>query len=260
MINLIHADFYKLRKTLAFKVCLLITIGCAAILTFLSHGMATGTLEVQSSVASGLSDAFMVSVIGSLFAGILICNDFDSKNIHDEISCGRGSIVVSKTVIYTIVIILFVLPYAIAGFVAFVSKGSFTMDYNFSTYTAVMANSTGMAVDGNAIFKVIRLLLVSVILHAAKLSICIPLAFKVRKSVIVTVIGVVFFCVIDSIINVLVDVPVVGEILKFTPFSYNLLPMTISEGELLKICLVSTGFIIIMAFVTYRLFRKAEIK
>ena len=260
MINLIHAEFYKLRKSTALKICFLITAVCAVVLGGLANGIEKGTVDVPVSSLSGLSDIFIMSVIGTLMASILICSDFESKNIHDAISCGRRSIILSKTVAYIYVIAILLLPYALVGFIGYITKGQYNDALPYSTYLTLMANTKGAEVDAGNIGKAIEILLINVLLYAARFSFCLPIAFKVRKAIVVTVIGVVVGFLSDFFVNILSKVAVLDTILDFTPFSYQMITMDMNQSELVKILLVSVVFIGVMVWLSYALFKKDEIK
>ncbi len=260
MINLMHAKLYELRKSMTFKVSLLVTTLCAVILAVLSNGVALGKLDVTADTASGLTDAFIISVIGSLIAGNIICSDFDNKNIHDEISRGRKAIVTSKVIIYCLVISILVLPYALVGFIGFLAQGSFSPNFNFSTYTMLMSNPQGFSITGDNIGKAILVLLVSIVLHVARLSICIPIAFKVRKSVVVTVIGVVFLFVVDFFMVMVAKISALADVVELLPYGKAVLTMDMSTGTLIKYVISSLVFINIMRVITYVGFKKSEIK
>lgn len=260
MINLLHAEIYKLFKSKAFHGCFLVTTVCAVILAVLSHQVAAGNISMTADTMSGLSDIFIMSVVGSLMAGLLICADFDNKNIHDEISCGRFSIVMSKSLIFVIMISLLVLPYAIVSFVGFVSGMDFNQAFSFSTYLKLMANVKGYSINAQNIGKAVEVLVISLLLYAARLSFCIPIAFKIRKSVTVTVIGVVIGFVSDFVLSMLGKIPGVKELAKYLPFSYMMMDIGMSQKELIKILLVCIVFIGLMIWLTYALFKKSEIK
>lgn len=260
MINLIHAELFKLRKCKAFKISLLLTTICSVALMAISYGNATGKCNISSGNASGLSDIFIMSVIGTLMAGIIICGDFENKDIHDEISCGRLEIVISKSVIYSLIIIALVLPYAVVGFAGFLSGADFDRMFKFSVFLNVMANDQHLSLNTTNIVKALLVVLTSVVVYAARLSFCIPVAFKMRKSVIVTVIGVVFGFIINLVLSGLEKIRFFKQIEKLLPYSYAKLELTDSSMYLLRALLVSGFFIGIMIVISYLLFRKSEIK
>ena len=260
MLNLIRAEQFKLRRSTAFKVCLLATTLCAALLFGMSHAVAAGKFTLDPNAASGLSDIFLLSVIGPLMAGIIICNDFDSKNIHTAVACGRVQIVCSKSIIFVLSVAVMVLPYAIFALIGFASNGGFAKILLFSTYDSIMANDMNQVVNATTIGKSTIVLLLSIVLYAARLSFCIPIAFKVRKSVVVAIIGVVFGFLIDFIVSTLSKIEVLKTLLGFTPFRYTSLSIDMSTGELMKVFLSSVVFTILMIGVTYKIFRRSEIK
>ncbi len=260
MINLIHGELYKYKKSLALKICILITMVCAVLLAVLSNGNAVGTMNIPANSLSGLSDIFIMSVVGTLMASLIICGDFESKDMHDAISCGRRNIVVSKSIGYFIVIALLVLPYAITAFIGFITKGQFQATFSYSTYLTLMSNQSGVPVNAESIGKSIEVLLISIVLYAARLSFCIPLAFKIKKAVVVTVAGVVLGFLSDFFVNLLSKVPVLDTILEYTPFAHPIVTMDMSHGELIKILVISLSFFVFMIILTNILFKKDEIK
>lgn len=260
MINLVHADLYKLRKSIALKICFLVTTICAIAIAVISFKVAYGEMEIDISSASGLSDIFLMSVIGPLMTGFLVCSDFSSKNIHDEISCGRLAIVLSKGIVFAIIIALILLPYVILGLAGFVSGEKFTALFPYSMYVNIMVNSEGLANTSGNVGRVIAVLAVSVICYIARTCIFIPIAFKLRKSVVITVIGVIFGFFVDLLLSGIEKIPVVGDLVEYLPFHYSIINMDASQGELLKITFISIIFFAIIMGITYLSFRRSEIK
>ncbi len=86
--------------------------------------------------------------------------------------------------------------------------------------------------------KSIEVLLISMVLYAARLSFCIPLAFKIKKAVVVTVAGIVLGFLSDFFVILLSKVPVLDTILEYTPFSHQIITMDMSQGELIKILII----------------------
>lgn len=259
MINLIHAELYQLRKSFLLKVCYLVVIACSIVYAVLAHQVAMGDTSMVGN-AGGVSDIFILSVIGPMLAGIIVCNDFESKNLHDAITRGRKAIVGSKIVVFTLLMMLMVMPYAVTALIGFVSKGEFSSDMFISTYINIISNSGNYDVNAAGTGKVICILLVSLLCYASRMSFCIPLAFKVRKSVIVTVVGVIFGFLIDLILSGAGKITGVDRITDLLPFTHTFLSMDMTWGEIGKVAVVSIVFIILMGALTYRMFKRAEIK
>lgn len=265
MINLIRAEVYKLSKSMSIRVCFLLSCISATALTYISHCIAVGSMSSDvSSSASGLTEIVVVSILGSLLAGILVCGDFETKTIHDAVACGNGrlSIVISKAILYLLIVVLLLLPYMIATIAGVCSGAKFTAPFIPSVFVGILSDDAGVSVSSGIIGKIIVVSLVTMLVHAARLSICIPFAFKIRKPAAILAIGFAFDALIDLVVGLLKDVPVISDIFSVTPYNkeYLLLTVHMEAGTLLKAVISSIAFIIVMTAVTYAVFRRAEIK
>jgi ABC-2 type transport system permease protein len=265
MLNLIRADLYKLRKSLALKICFLVTCVSAGALTYISHAIATGSMSASvSGNASGLSDICMMALLGSLMTGVLVCSDFETNAIHDAVTCGSGriSVVVSKALVYLLLIAFLLLPYGVATVVGFCSGAEFTKPFVPTVFLGILANETGISLTAAAICKIILLSLIAMLVYAARLCFCLPLAFKLRKPVAIMAIGMATDFLVDLVIRLLNGVPVISNILSFTPYSKGLayLTMGASVGTLLEVIVVNIVYFAVMTGITFLLFRRAEIK
>lgn len=264
MFNLLKADLYKLKKSKALKICFLISLISAALLAAILYNVSNGNIgkEMMGSV-SLLVDAMMVSLLASLMIGVIICGDFQSKNIHSEITCARRSTVVLTKVITSMLITsILILPYAVVAVIGFASKAEFAALNGIpSLFINVLTNKAGVAADGSEVGKSIGICLIGILIYTARLSICVPVAFKVRKSAAVMTVGIVAAFGFDMIVKALEDVPVLGYLFTNTPYAviYDV-NMNAGPGVIIRAIVVSAVFIFIMAALTYVMFRKAEIK
>ncbi len=265
MLNLISAEFFKLKKSTGFKLCLLITCICAWSLISVSHGIGTGDLSTDiSGSASGLTEIMVISLLGSLLAGILVCSDFESKTIHDAIAGGNGriSVVISKVFVYLLLICLLFLPYAFATLIGLYTYATFSSSFAISVFINILADMSGQSITFSMAGNILLLSLVTGIVYAARLSICIPVAFKVRKPIVVMAFGFAAGFIIDLIAGAAEGIPLLSDLLTVTPFyrDYLMISMDSSDGIMLKAAIVSLLFLSIMTGITYLLFKKAEIK
>lgn len=264
MLNLFRADLYKFKKSKGFKFYILVSFLCVTLLAVILHNVATGNIgnEILGSV-SLLVDAMMVSLLASLMIGSYICGDFQSKTIHSEVGCTtRGKVILVKSFSSMFVTALITLPYAIVAVFCYVSKIEFTQFNGIpSLFIHILSNSQGVDVTAGNVVKSIILVLVGVLIYAARLSICIPVAFKVRKSVVVMAIGLVAAFGFDMLTQALTDIPVIGTIFDNTPYAviYDL-NMNVATGTILRAVIDSVIFIVVMIGLTYTMFRKSEIK
>lgn len=264
MLNLLYADLFKLRKTITMKVLLIVMSLSAIGFAAFSHFIANGTIDKSSAGnISALSEVMMMSLLTAIMLGTIVCTDFETKSIHDSVACGNGrfSIVVSKAITFTIVSIILILPYALTVIVCYCTNISFEGGLVLST-TLNIISEVNDSISISEIVKIIAIFLVQAVMFAARMSIVLPLTFKIKKSFIITAVGFGISGVIDLLINTISDVDIVKKIISFTPYNSKNLVLSLgtSAGSLLKIFVASVIFITIMVFISYNVFKKSEIK
>ncbi len=265
MINLIHAEFYKLYKSISIKLCFLIAGISAAAFTVISHALAAGSISKNViGSASGLSELVIIALLGSLLSGILVCNDFETKTIHDAVACGKGrrSIVISKMLIYICIMLVLLMPYGVSSIVGFCTGAQFVKPFVGSAFLRMLYDGNNYSLTTGNICKMVSVSLTLVLVHAARLSICIPVAFKTRKPVAVTAIGFAYSILIDLILGLLKDTPVLGKLISISPYNREFILMSFdTKAEVMgKAVISSTVFLVLMTILTYYSFRRAEIK
>jgi hypothetical protein len=265
MINLVHAEFYKLYKSISFKLCFLIACISAAAFAVISHSIAVGSISTNiSGSASGLSELVIIALLGSLLTGILVCNDFETKTIHDAVACGKGrrSIVISKVFIYVCIMFVLLVPYAAATTAGFCTRAEFTKPFVGSAFLRMLYDGKAYSTTAGNICKILLVSLTTVLVHAARLSICLPVAFKTRKPVAVTAIGFAYSALIDLVLGLLKDVPVLGSLISISPYNREFILMSFdTKADVIgKAVISSVVFLILITIITYYSFKKAEIK
>lgn len=264
MNKLLKADLYKLSKSAAIRISFVISLFSITLLAVVLYNVSHGNIgsEIMGSV-SILADAMMISLLSSLMTGIIICGDFQSKNIHAEIaSGGRRTVVITKMFTNLLITTILILPYAAIAIIAFSSKVNFAVLKGIpSMFINVMTNEAGVTVDGSSIGKSIVICLIGILIYMARLSICVPVAFLVRKPVAVMAVGIVSAFGFDMIVRSAKDVYILGDLLAYTPYAiiYDL-NMNVGSDVMLKAVVSSLIFILLMTALTYSLFRKSEIK
>jgi len=264
MFNLIHADLYSLRKSNAVRIAFCITCLTAAAMVIISYFMAKGSISSEiSGNASALCDPMVMSMVGSLIAGIFICGDFQNKTIHDAIAggCGRSTVLISKAISYFIVIAVMLLPYAIATVIAF-ATGSEFMPYLYTAFFDILANASGMDLTAEVFLKITAISVTLMIVYAAQLSICVLFSFLLKRPTLVVALGIGSIMLITMVMGLGDDFEIIESILSLTPFAMNYptISMEAAAGDLIKAISSSLGFILLILGVTYAGFRKAEIK
>ncbi|GAA0379569.1 ABC transporter permease [Bacillus horti] len=264
MNNLMRADLFKLSKLWSIKILIGILFISAILMTMISYSVAQGDAGQELGGLGALfSDLQMMSLIGSIIAGIFIVGDFKNKTIHDAISTGssRGTLIAGKTMVYFILVALMILPYALIT-----SMAIFTTDHSYavlvpSAFLNLLATSTGIEVTALEVLKMIAIFLTVIIVYAGQLSIAVWIAFVLRKTVLVILIGYGVSILSGQLRSLGDSVPMVEKILAFTPYGFDLTLLTLDAevGVFFKGITISLVFIAIILTLTYVGFKKSEI-
>lgn len=264
MFNMIYADIYKMFKSSAIKILFTITAISSIIMAALGHLIAEGRINGSfGGIAFLFADINVVSILGGVMAGVFICGDFENKTIHEAIASGsRGKVVISKAVVFFCGIILLLLPYALvtgiaAGFGSTFNTGKASLGFLY-----LLTEESGAVLRGGDVPKLIAVMAVLIIVIAAQLSICIPLAFSLKRPVLVIGIYYAVSILSGQLLGLARNFKIFDKLYSFTPFGGKglLMSLKMGAGDMGKSIAVSVFFIFLMLLVTYGIFRKAEIK
>lgn len=265
MYNLIRADFFKLRKSMAIKILFGITTVSAVTVAVLAYLIQQGKLDASmTGMGFLISDTNMISILGAVIAGVFICGDFDNKTIHDAIAngCSRGTIIASKATVFSCAIGFILLPYAIITGIALGTGSKFNMGSVSLGFLHLLTSEAGTAFSASEIWKLFAVMLSLIIVYMAQLSICLPLAFALKKPVLVVAIYYGFTILCAQLMGLKDSSPIFDRIFACTPYggNYTFATLDTGMGDIIKAISVSLIFIIAMIAVTYCAFRKSEIK
>lgn len=264
MFNMIRADIFKMFKMKAVALCVLASTICALGIAIMLHGVFKGAISLDGGSAFALlSDTMIIMILGSVIVGMLICGNFESKNIHDEIACGNGrlAIVLTKTVSVFLIVTVLTLPYILMSTIGFATNIGFGRYLGVpSAFFDILSNVPGVEVTNSYILKSIVLSLLITLTYLAKVSICIPVAFKARKSIAVIMIGFAATFAFDILSVLTKDINGLS-FLKYLPYSLGYkLTLDCSIHVMIQSAVSSILFIAGMLIITNLIFRKAEIK
>lgn len=265
MFNLIRADLFKLRKSMAIKVLFGITTVSAVLMAMMAYWIPQSKIEASmTGIGFMFSDVNMISILGAVIAGIFICGDFDNKTIHDTIANGssRGTVIVSKTIVLGCALAFILLPYAIITGIALGTGSEFNMGSVAVGFLHLLTSEAGTTLLASDIVKLLAVILTLIIVYFAQLSICVPLAFLLRKPVLVVPIYYGFSILTAQLSRLADSSPVFDRIFSSTPYGGNHTFITLETvaGDFFKAIAVSLAFIIIIIAITYGMFRRTEIK
>ncbi|TDE90859.1 hypothetical protein EXU48_17295 [Occultella glacieicola] len=260
MINQLQADLYVQRHSTAMTVSVLVACAAAALYTFLQYRLASGGLDPASaSGVQGVSDILIISLLGPLLIGLAIARPFETKSVHAALlAAGRGPVVASKAMTASLAVILVSLPYGLAALVGRATGASFEPALP-TTFALLTADSVEL--DAGGVVHLVAVSVVTGLLYAAKLAVCIPLAFVLKRPIVVMATGFVWSFVADLLVSTVSDTAPGEAIAGLTPFSADRMPLPDSStGDLLTTTAVSVVFIAAMGALAWLLFRRADVK
>lgn len=265
MINLIRADLFKMRKSKAIKILFGITTVSAVIMAVMAYLIPQGKIDPNmSGMAFMFSDISMMNILGAVIAGVLICSDFNNKTIHDAIATGssRSTVIVSKAIAFFCAIAVLLLPYAIITGIALGTGYEFSIGKGVLGFMNLMTTDGGTGFSASEIGKLLAVMITLIIVYMSQLSVCVLLAFVLKKPVFVVAINYGFSILWGQLTILRDSSQVFKSIFDCTPFGGNYAFITLDTGigDIFKAITVSLIFIIVMLAITYSAFRKSEIK
>jgi len=265
MLNLIQADIYKLRKSAPIKVLFSITAISSIVVAIMAYLIPQGKIDANlTGLGFMFSDINVISILGAVMAAVLICGDFDSRTFHDAVASGssRASIIIGKTTVFCFSILCILTPYIVTTGVVLGTGSKFSMGSVAVGFLNLMTTEVGKALTAAEIWKLAAIILTLSLIYIAQVSICIPLAFTLKKPVLVVAIYYGFSILTAQLTKLSDSSKLFDRIFSCTPYggNYTFLTLTSGTGEIVRALAVSLIFIIIMLVVTYSTFRRSEIK
>lgn len=263
MINFIHADLYKLKKSLYMKIIGSISFIGAIAMAFFSMAIANGNVSKEViELAYLFADFQMIGLLGAIFAASYICGDFENKSIQDMITSGahRFQIVVAKSIVVAITITYLLLPYVLVAVIGVISSIKYQA-YLPSVFLMIMKNSNQLPLSIGVFLRILLLFLTVALVYVGQLSICTFLSFSIKKPAIV-MIGSYVISFIGGQSQSLKEDSIIKKILSITPFGcdFSKLVLDANAKVFVRNWLVSIGFVSIIMLLTYVVFRKSEVK
>src|SRR5699024_2207952 len=207
-----------------------------------------------------LSDALMVSLMGPLLFGALVAQPFETKSVHNSLlASGRGAFVGAKTPLAALAVTALSLPHGLAALIGLGAAGEAFAPAIPAAFSLLLAEGGG--VDTARVGEVLALTVTMAVLTTAKLSVCLPLAFQLRRPLVVMAVGFVWGFLADLIGTTAADVDGFDALVRLTPFAREHVPTPDSTGgDLVGTLVVSLVFIALMGVLAWLLFRRADVK
>ncbi|MGI6104772.1 MAG: ABC transporter permease [Raoultibacter sp.] len=256
MINLMKAEFLKLKKSLPFKLVVLAMLVLSIVAAFSSLSyVGSPSAEELEMVFSGyeaffvsLRDTTTIAMLGVLLVGIVVCSDFDNRTIQAEISSGhkRISVLLSKYVVFFVALFIAVFPYP---FMRAILQG--------------LLIGLGIELSLGVIFHMLLSCITVVFVSTALISISILFAFVLRNTIITVVASLVLIVLGgNALLSFGISIPALGNVLARTPLGLgkDLYENGYAAPDLFLALGVSVIVIVVMIVVTQLFFRRAELK
>lgn len=265
MYNLIRADLFKLRKSMAIKILLGITTVSALSMAWIAYLIPQGKMDDSlTGIGFMFSDMNVISILGAVIAGVFICGDFDNKTIHDCVANGhsRWAVIISKATVSYCALAIILFPYAIITGIALSTGSEFSMGSVSLGFLNVLTSGASTSLSASEIGRLLAVMLTLMIVYAAQLSITVPLALVLKKPVLVIAIYYGFSILCGQLAGLGDSYPVFDRIFAGTPYgaNYTLVTLDTGTGDIVQAILVSLIFMCVMLAVAYSAFRRSEIK
>lgn len=243
MINLLKLEFHKLKHDKSFGLIALIVI-VVEFIYVIKNGSITGIKGFEYS----MHDASTMMVMGSIFTGIFIGGDFTNRYINQGIVAGHSRIKIffSKVIVVFFATEILMLVYPISSIII-----------------NTILNGWGEVVDVYTIIYILKTIFLRMIVDVSCIVIWVFLAviFKdVVKTVSVAILG--FMVVTGCLFTLSHDSYFIKCIYSFT--ANNQAKIIVDKGltysQLMSVCISNIVIAAVFLFVSYLLFKKAELK
>lgn len=261
MKSLFLATIYRMRKSTGVKIAIGLLFAAAILYYVLAAMIAAGKLDAASAGSvTGLGDSMMIWLFGSLVIGILVGSDFENKTIHGAIKFGREKITANYMLTFAVAVMIMVLPYMLGSIICILSKVN--MQGAEGTAISIFMSNILEYTKDVSIGKLLLSYIGYAIVYMGQLSICIPVAIKLKKTIAVTAFGF-FFGMISALLATLASkVELLDHIYQLTPYHYGIAQLGINAeiGDMFMGIVVSLIFAGIMGTLSWFILRKADIK
>lgn len=255
MTNLLAGEFFKLRKSVPFRLLILAMTTLSALTAFSSLSFSAAAAAAREIPLTGyeaffisLRDTPTLSFLGIIVTAILLCGDFDSRTIQAQIACGhgRGEILCSKLISFAAAFAAVLLPYPLTRAI---------LQGVFHSFGAPLSPQTFLQMAG----YFLTVLLISL----ALLSVSFLLAFAIRKTAPVVGLSIVVLILGGNVLLSFGNAyPWLGRVLAATPLGLGkALAATARDiSALAPAAGLALVYLAPVLLLTYFIFRRAELK
>ncbi|MDO5618823.1 hypothetical protein [Kocuria sp.] len=261
MINLLRAETLRLRHNPAVRLALILTWVCAFVaagVIWLSRQLSSGG-SFSSYGTGALSEVVVGISLSVLLVSVIVAQDYEHSTAKAvNLVCSAGQIVTVKAILLVAGVGLILLPYSVVALIGLFPFGDFLWG-SPSPLMGAALNST-IFPGGDRAARTVVVILATVLNIAAQVSICLPLAFWLRRTWPTLGIGIAAVFLLQVLANSFDRVPYVGALWQMTPFSWNRwLPLPFTETEMVASIAVSVFFMAAMVLFSYAIVRRRDL-
>lgn len=259
--RLYKATMYRMIMSKGCRVLTVLTYAAAVLYYVLAWKMAKGEIDVsRAGSITGLGDAMIIWLFGALMVGTLAGSDFENKTIYGSMCYGRGKIIVNYVLVLVTWLAILLLPYTV-GSICLIASGA-DMNRAVGTCISIYMGNVLSYPESGSVGKLLLSYVAYFLVYAGQISICLPVAMKCRKNVVVTAFGFLFGMTTALLATLAQSVNLLGKLYQWTPYDYGIAKIGVdaSYGNMIQGMAVSIFFTGICTFIAYLLFRKADVK
>lgn len=259
MKRLYKATMYRMFMSKGVRVSVGLTYLSAALYYIFAVCIANGNIDASNSGnITAFGDAMIMWLFGSLIVGILVGTDFESKTIHGSLRYGRKAIILNYILVFATIILILLLPYTIGSACLIASN----VDITGAKGTIISIYMGNVFDYTNDIAGLLLSYIAYIFVYIGQIAICIPVAVKFKKSIVVTAFGFMFGMFTALIASVAKSSDILELIYKFTPYDYGIskIGCNAMAGDMVSGIVVSIVFAGICGILAWLVFRRADVK
>lgn len=249
MYNLIKMEFYKLKRSKAFKNIILFSFIFSIIGIYFFRTLPDAPVSWQAYFINALRDSALNIILIAIFAGLFIGADFSNKTINHEIISGhsRVKIFLSKSIVFFIGSSIISLIYPVTSMFSSMAFSRWTEEFT--------------SLD---LIYVLRVLSLYIIINLGVMATCLFIAF-IFKDVGKTIgVSIIFLAVGSQLLNNILskEFRVIGKLHDYVGLGQLNIAIKdiISKSEIVIILLSSLMTLGIILSISYMSFRKTELR
>ncbi|MCI8956537.1 MAG: hypothetical protein HFG29_06020 [Eubacterium sp.] len=261
MKKLYKATMYRMMMSTGVRVSVMLTYVAAVLYYVLAWMVTDGKIDAAYAESiTGLGDSMILWFFGSLIVGVLVGGDFENKTIHASLHYGRGKVIINYMLVFATLMFVLLVPYTI-GSVYLITSGTDMRQAGGTVMSIYMENVLSYTTHVSVV-KIIFSYLAGLLVYIGQIAICIPVALKCRKTVVVTAFGFLFGMLTAMVATLAQSIKTVGNIYQFTPYDYGIskIGCLASGYDIISGIVVSIVFAMICTVGGWLLFRRADVK